>query len=163
MKKPSAAALLLLPACLCAQAVREAPPDLDAYLGVDAGIRTPPPVDAPRMDLGLKGPPDDRPRSRSSASVAEEVRANQAGLGARYKRWRMKGADIERLFGVSLTIGPDGAVRKAVVHGISDRGFRAELEAAILSWSFSPVQDGNPMTFKLKNLDFLYRKEVRLD
>src|SRR4051812_32351708 len=123
MWKFLSAALLFVPALLSAQPKMEPPPDLDAYLGADTEIPAPPPVEAPRAELGLKGALDDRPATRSAETVAEEMRTNQARLAEIYKRRVLKGMQVERYFGVSLTIGPDGEVRKAAAEGIPDKDF----------------------------------------
>jgi hypothetical protein len=163
VKNLSAAAILFLSSILHAGIKTEKPPSIEDYLAVEHTIETPPAVEAPKMDLGLKGMADDRPETRSPASVAEEVRANQGRLNALYKSWRLKGKAVERYFGVSLTIGPEGDVLKVAANGISNPEFKAELETAIRSWSFTRVREKRPMRANLKHLDFLYRNELSLN
>lgn len=163
MKKLSVPALLLLPQIICAQAKMEKPPSFEEYLTAENNIDLPSAVEAPQIELGLKGMRDDRPETRTSASLAEEVRSHQGRLTALYKAWKLKGKDAERYFGVAITISPGGDVLKVVATGLADREFKAKVEEAIMLWSFSPVKDKKPMQANLKHLDFLYRKELQLD
>ena len=141
----------------------EAPPSYEAYLDVENNIDSPPAVDAPKQDLELKGMNDNRPEKRTSTAVAEEVRSNQVRLSGIYKTWRLKRNNVERYFGLSITIGQAGNVIKVEAHGIADKEFATHLEAAILLWSFSPVKEVKPIEFNLKHLDFLYRNELTVN
>lgn len=82
----------------------ESPPSYEAYIAVDNTIDSPPSVDAPKMDLELKGMEDPRPELRSSISVADEVGAKQGQLSELFKSFRLKGSNVERFFGLLITV-----------------------------------------------------------
>lgn len=103
MKNLSLAPILFISSLVHAGIKTEKPPSFEDYLAVENTIETPPAVEAPKMDLGLKGMVDDRPE------------------------------------------------------------FKAELETAIQSWSFTRVREKRPMRANLKHLDFLYRNDLSLN
>jgi hypothetical protein len=112
------------------------------------------------MEGRLKGVPDNMPPARSQESIRDEVLVNQSRLTHAFKTWRMKDEGIDRYFGLSLTIGPNGDVQKVALKGIANKVFRAEVEAIIKTWAFSPVREKRSVTANLKNLDFMHRREL---
>ncbi len=123
------------------------------------------PVEAPHMEGTLRGAQDSRPPTRTAESFSLEVKENQSKLSYLYKSWSVRGIDGigGRHYGLALTISPDGEVLKAVFKGPVNKDFLKEAEAIVKTWSFSRVQAQRPFVANMKNLDFLYRRELVVD
>lgn len=148
-----------------AQIQREPVPDLDSYLQVSHDIDPVEAVKAAPMQGSLQGTEENLPAVRTAESVSQEVQQNQSKLTHLYKSWKIKQAEgVEgRHYGLILTIGASGDVEKVVVQGHANADFIAEVAANVKTWTFSKVKDAKPFTAKLRNLDFLYRKELVLE
>lgn len=147
-----------------AQLPREAPPSLDGYLSsVDTGIESIKDVEAPRMEGNLQGVVDNTAAVRTSESIVDEVHGNQTKLGYLYKKARISGKDISRYYDLVLTINSNGEVEKVVIKGVTDKEFLFDMEAIVKLWSFSKVKEAKSKTVNLKNLDFMYRRELVME
>ena len=163
--RPLIPLLALFPLIASAQIKPEPVPDLEANLAVSTDIDTRSDFEAPKMQGSLRGMESNLPAVRTAESVAAEVQENQSRLTHLYKVWKMREAEgiDSRLYGLSLTILPSGAVAKVVVKGPTNKDFLKEMEANVSGWSFSPVKDGKPYVANLKNLDFTYRRNRVLE
>lgn len=148
-----------------AQIQREPVPDLDSYLQVSHDIDPVEAVKAAPMQGTMQGVEENLPAVRTAESVSQEVQQHQTRLTHLFKSWKIKQAKgVEgRHYGLILTIGASGEVETVVVQGHANADFVAEVAASVKTWSFSKVKDPKPFTAKLRNLDFLYRKELVLE
>lgn len=161
----SALAVLSSALALAAQIQREPVPDLEAYLHVEHEIEPAGELTSAPIEGRLQGMEENLPPVRTAESVFEEVRLQQGKLTHQYKTWKIRGEQgVEgRNYGLILTIGPSGDVMKVVVQGHKHPAFLAEVEAQVKTWSFAKVKEAKPYVARLKNLDFLHRKELILE
>lgn len=157
--------MVLFPMIASAQIPKEALPSYDDQLSVSTDIETSTEIEAPRMQGTLQGLAENLPAARTPESVFEEVLQHQSRLTHTYKAWKIREADGvgPRTFGLSLTINSSGDVEKVFVKGPTNTEFLAEVEAIIRTWTFSKVKAGKPYQANLKNLDFLYRRNLVLE
>ena len=145
-----------------ARAEETPPQDLDSQIAVSHDLPELEAVSAPRMQGALRGVGDSRPEVRTSESIFWEVKENQSKLSYLYKTWSVRGAEGigGRKYNLSLTISADGEVQKAVFKGPVNKDFLKQAEAIVKTWNFSRVKAARPFVANLKNLDFLYRREL---
>ena len=145
-----------------ARAEDSTPQDLDNQIAVSHDLPELEAVAAPRLQGTLRGAEDSRPATRTAESLAMEVKENQPKLSYLYKSWSVKGAEGigGRKYNLTLTLSADGEVQKAVFKGPVNKDFLREAEAIVKTWNFSRVKAERPFVANLKNLDFLYRREL---
>ncbi|MDB6036103.1 MAG: hypothetical protein JWM16_6441 [Verrucomicrobiales bacterium] len=154
-----------LPCLAFSQVKKEEVPNLEDHLAVSTDIESSADFTAPRMEGSLHGLEANLPAVRSAESVFEEVQQNQSRLTYLYKTWSIKEEDGvgPRTYGLTLTIGSSGEVEKVTVKGPTNKDFIKEVQANIMSWSFSKVKAGKSYVANLKNLDFMFRKNLVLE
>lgn len=148
-----------------AQLKRERVPTREGYLKVSTDIEESAVVREPERTVELRGVADNLPPVRTPESVAAEVRLNQSRLSYLYKIWKFKGINGVggRRYGLYLTINASGEVEKVEVKGPTNRDFVKEIQANVRTWNFSRVKEKRPHKVNLRNLDFLYRRELNLE
>jgi hypothetical protein len=157
--------LAFFPFIAFSQVKKEDVPDVEEHLAVSTEIERTADVEAPRMEGSLHGLESNLPAIRTPESVFEEVRQNQSRLTYLYKSWSIKQEDGvgPRTYGLTLTIRASGEVEKVVVKGPTNKDFIKEVQANIMTWTFSPVKNGKSYVANLKNLDFMFRRNLVLE
>ncbi|MDB5048521.1 MAG: hypothetical protein JWO30_1592 [Fibrobacteres bacterium] len=153
------------PLIALSQVKRDIVPNVEDNLAVSTEIETSSDFSAPRMEGSLHGVDGNLPAVRTAESVFEEVQQSQSRLTYLYKTWTIREEDGvgPRTYALKLIIRSSGEVEKVVVKGPTNKEFLKEVEAIVMTWSFSKVKDGKPYVANLKNLDFLFRRNLVLE